>query len=171
MTATAPTRRTPGPPGSDVIENVFLNYFASKYSATDPTAFDGRSDYGPFIDQGIPAGGLFSGAEGIKTAAEVTIYGGTAGVALDPCYHQACDTFAQQQQQSLDELGDAAAHSVVAFAFAGPDVIPVRGRMRELRNVWRHLHFSIAVLACRSNILPLERTLRPWRSQSWPPRC
>jgi Zn-dependent M28 family amino/carboxypeptidase len=32
-----------------------------------PTAFDGRSDYGPFIANGVPAGGLFTGAEGIKT--------------------------------------------------------------------------------------------------------
>ena len=47
--------------------------------ATEPTAFDGRSDYGPFIDVGIPAGGLFSGAEGIKTAEEAAVYGGTAG--------------------------------------------------------------------------------------------
>ena len=30
--------------------------------------FDGRSDYGPFIAVGIPAGGLFTGAEGVKTA-------------------------------------------------------------------------------------------------------
>ena len=46
---------------------VFNGYFASQGLATDPTAFDGRSDYGPFIAAGIPAGGLFTGAEGIKT--------------------------------------------------------------------------------------------------------
>ena len=49
--------------------------------ATEPTAFDGRSDYGAFIDVGIPAGGLFTGAEGIKTAAQAAIYGGDAGVS------------------------------------------------------------------------------------------
>ena len=52
--------------------------------ATDPTAFDGRSDYGPFIAVGIPAGGLFTGAEGIKTAEQAAVYGGTAGVAVRP---------------------------------------------------------------------------------------
>ena len=57
-----------GPPGSDAIEEVFNKYFADQGLASDPTAFDGRSDYGPFIAVGIPAGGLFSGAEGIKTA-------------------------------------------------------------------------------------------------------
>ena len=38
-----------------------------------------------------PAGGLFTGAEGIKTAAEAATYGGTAGLAYDQCYHQLCD--------------------------------------------------------------------------------
>jgi hypothetical protein len=32
------------------IEDIFLDYFADQDLATDPTAFDGRSDYGPFID-------------------------------------------------------------------------------------------------------------------------
>ena len=41
----------------------------------------------------MPAGGLFSGAEGVKTAEEAAIYGGAAGSWYDPCYHQACDTF------------------------------------------------------------------------------
>ena len=62
--------------------------------ATVGTDFDGRSDYGPFIAVGIPAGGIFTGAEGIKTAEEAALFGGTAGVAYDICYHQACDTLA-----------------------------------------------------------------------------
>ena len=73
-----------GPPGSDVIESVFTRYFASQGLASEPTAFDGRSDYGPFIAAGIPAGGLFTGAEGIKTAEQAAKYGGTAGVAVRP---------------------------------------------------------------------------------------
>jgi Zn-dependent M28 family amino/carboxypeptidase len=48
---------TAGPAGSGQIEAVFNNYFAGQGLATDPTAFDGRSDYGPFIGVGIPAGG------------------------------------------------------------------------------------------------------------------
>jgi Zn-dependent M28 family amino/carboxypeptidase len=53
--------------GSGVVEDVFLKYFASQGLATEPTAFDGRSDYDAFISVGIPAGGLFTGAEGVKT--------------------------------------------------------------------------------------------------------
>jgi len=111
---------TVGPNGSDTIEDVFLDYFASQVLATEPTAFDGRSDYGPFIAVGIPAGGLFTGAEGLKTAAQVAIYGGTAGIQYDPCYHQACDTFAGTgvalALTALDQMSDAAAHAVLNFA-------------------------------------------------------
>jgi hypothetical protein len=52
-----------GPPGSAQIEALFNQYFAGQGLATEPTPFNGRSDYGPFIAVGIPAGGLFSGAE------------------------------------------------------------------------------------------------------------
>ena len=112
---------TAGPNGSKNIEKVFLDYFEFSADdvaplATEPTAFDGRSDYGPFIAVGIPAGGLFSGAEGIKTAEEAAIYGGTASVAYDPCYHQSCDDFGNNNDEGLDQLTDAAAHSVLNFA-------------------------------------------------------
>ena len=106
----------PGPPGSAEIEQIFNDYFASQGLATEPTAFDGRSDYGPFIAVGIPAGGLFSGAEGIKTAEEAAVYGGTAGEPYDPCYHQACDTINNLSTQALFELGDAAADAVLTLA-------------------------------------------------------
>lgn len=105
-----------GPEGSDTIERVFLDYFARQGLATEPTPFDGRSDYGPFIAVGIPAGGLFSGAEGIKTPEQARKFGGTAGVAFDPCYHEACDTVRNLSRLALDQLGDAAAHSVVRLA-------------------------------------------------------
>lgn len=112
-----------GPPGSDTIENVFLEYFGKQRLATEATAFDGRSDYGPFIDRRIPAGGLFSGAEEIKTPQQAAVFGGTAGVALDPCYHEACDTFQNVSRRSLHELSDAAVHAIVTFAFADANVI------------------------------------------------
>jgi Peptidase family M28 len=52
------------PEGSAQIEDMFLDYFASQGLATEPTAFDGRSDYGPFISAGIPAGGSLHGRRG-----------------------------------------------------------------------------------------------------------
>ena len=130
-----------GSTGSGVVEDVFTDYFASQGLASEPTAFDGRSDYDAFINVGIPAGGLFTGAEDIKTAEEAETYGGAAGVAYDPCYHQACDSFTpladggdpaayaaieagyppgtlvgNLNTQALDEMSDATAHGTLTFA-------------------------------------------------------
>ena len=105
-----------GPAGSAEIEDVFNAYFAANGLATEPTAFNGRSDYQAFINNGIPAGGLFTGAEGVKTAAQAAVYGGTAGAPYDPCYHQACDTFANNSSVVLDQMSDAIAHATITFA-------------------------------------------------------
>jgi Zn-dependent M28 family amino/carboxypeptidase len=114
---------TKGPTGSGNIEQVYASYFASQNLATDPTAFDGRSDYGPFINRGIPAGGLFTGAEGIKTAAQAATYGGTAGQPYDSCYHQACDSYPSNLNlTALDQMSDAIAHSVLTFALTSSSV-------------------------------------------------
>ena len=106
-----------GPPGSAQIEQVFTDYFATQNLPTSPTAFDGRSDYGPFIAAGIPSGGLFSGAEGVKRVEEAAVYGGEADVAYDSCYHQACDDITNLNTRALSELGDAAADAVATLAF------------------------------------------------------
>ncbi|MDC5696271.1 M28 family metallopeptidase [Intrasporangium calvum] len=105
-----------GPAGSGAIEAVFHDYFAKAGMASAETPFSGRSDYGPFIGVGIPAGGLFTGAEGVKTAEQAAIFGGEAGVAYDVCYHQACDNLSNINMKGLDEMSDAVAHSVLTFA-------------------------------------------------------
>lgn len=105
-----------GPNGSAVIEGVFNDFFAGEGEFTDPTEFDGRSDYFGFIEAGIPAGGLFTGAEGEKTAEQAVKYGGTAGVAYDPCYHQACDTIDNLDADTLGLMSDAIAHATLTFA-------------------------------------------------------
>jgi Zn-dependent M28 family amino/carboxypeptidase len=102
---------TAGPAGSDRIEAAFVRWFDRQGLATAPTAFDGRSDYGPFIDAGIPAGGLFTGAEGIKTDEEAATFGGTAGEPYDACYHSACDTRDNLDEEVLDQMADAVAHA------------------------------------------------------------
>jgi len=107
-----------GPPGSGAIEALFVDFYDDRGLASAPTPFDGRSDYGPFIAAGvdIPAGGLFTGAEGIKTPAQQAIYGGTVGSQYDPCYHQACDTFANNNNVVLDLNSDAIAFATLTYA-------------------------------------------------------
>jgi Zn-dependent M28 family amino/carboxypeptidase len=44
-----------GSTGSGVVEDVFVDFFESIGRETEPTAFDGRSDYDAFVAAGIPA--------------------------------------------------------------------------------------------------------------------
>ncbi len=118
----------PGPVGSAEIEQTFLRYFASIDQPTKGTDFNGRSDYGPFIAVGVPAGGLFTGAEGIKTADEAAIWGGTAGVAYDPCYHLACDTFANNSDEALGVNADGVAYAVLQYAMNAQEITGDRGK-------------------------------------------
>lgn len=105
-----------GPKGSANVEQVFLDYFADQGLPVEPTDFDGRSDYGPFIEAGIPAGGLFTGADGVKTEEQVEIYGGIAGDPYDPYYHTPDDDINNINVDALDQMSDAAAHAVLTFA-------------------------------------------------------
>ena len=111
-----------GPDGSDEIEALFERYYAERDIPSEPTAFSGRSDYQAFILNGVPSGGLFTGAEGIKTAAQVDKWGGTAGIAYDPCYHAACDTIDNLSHEALDINADAIAYVVYLYS-TGSEVI------------------------------------------------
>jgi len=106
----------PARPYSATIEKIFLDYFKANRIPNRPTAFDGRSDYGPFIAAGIPAGGLFTGAEEIKTPEEAAIFGGIAGEQYDGCYHLGCDDFFNLSNKALDVNSDAAAHALITLA-------------------------------------------------------
>jgi aminopeptidase S len=68
-----------GPDGSADIERLFLDCFSENSLAAEATQFDRGSDYAPFPEAGIPAGGLFAGDVGTKTTEQVRSYGGLAG--------------------------------------------------------------------------------------------
>jgi Zn-dependent M28 family amino/carboxypeptidase len=110
----------PGPNGSGTIEQVFQDFFDAKGEYTERIPFDGRSDYDAFTTAGIPAGGIFTGAEDHKTADEVPFWGGTVSAGLsgqyDPCYHLACDDISNINDEVLGIMSDAVAHSVLTFA-------------------------------------------------------
>ncbi|MDT9682640.1 M28 family peptidase [Streptomyces sp. TRM76323] len=105
-----------GPAGSAQLErdiNAFLDKRGLPHEGTD---FTGRSDYGPFIEVGIPAGGTFTGAEGVKTPAQARKFGGTAGIAYDPCYHAACDDLDNIDMTAFDVNIDVIANAVGTYA-------------------------------------------------------
>lgn len=138
------------PAGSAEIEDVFEAFYADRGEPFQDTEFSGRSDYGPFIAIGIPAGGLFTGAEGVKTEEEAVLYGGVAGAAYDPCYHAPCDNLTgaghdealydlleqgyelkgNVNVEALDLNSDAVASAVATFARDASSVTDARVQVR-----------------------------------------
>jgi len=101
---------------SAIIQSIFEQNFIQRNISWDLTGFNGRSDYGPFIAAGIPAGGLFTGAEDVKTPEQRVKYGGLANAAFDPCYHASCDTVSNINQVALKEMAIAAAYTLEYLA-------------------------------------------------------
>lgn len=118
----------PGPAGSAEIEKTFESFFNMRGIPFKGTDFSGRSDYGPFIAVGIPSGGLFTGAEGIKTAEEAALWGGTAGEQYDPCYHLACDTSDNNNDFALDVNSDAVAYATLQYAMNTQEINGLKGK-------------------------------------------
>lgn len=115
-----------GPNGSGTVEKVFQDFFDARGSYTERIPFDGRSDYDEFTVVGIPAGGIFTGAEVHKTPFQQSQWGGVVADGLagqfDPCYHLACDSYGINGHPDnindtvLAEMSDAVAHAVLTFA-------------------------------------------------------
>lgn len=104
------------PEGSIQTEKLFTSYFDATKQPWVDTEFSGRSDYQAFIENGVAASGLFTGAEGKKTNAEVKLFGGTAGAAYDANYHTAKDDLANVSTKALENNSDAIAHAVLTLA-------------------------------------------------------
>tara|TARA_R110002060_G_scaffold71605_1_gene80243 strand:- start:1870 stop:2370 length:501 start_codon:yes stop_codon:yes gene_type:complete len=106
-----------GPPGSAEAEAAFQDYFTNiaHFNYTE-VQFDGRSDYGPFLDVGIPCGGITTGAEGIKTVEEQAMFGGKAGIAYDVYYHGKGDNLSNLHLGAWTEMTKALAHVTAIYA-------------------------------------------------------
>lgn len=119
-----------GPPGSAAIERRLLAALGQVGVQGQGTDFDGRSDYGPFIAAGIPAGGLFTGAEERKTPEQAARWGGRAGESFDPNYHTPRDDLANLDRVALDRNVRAIAGVVGGYALdlTGPDGVPPRAQ-------------------------------------------
>lgn len=104
------------PRASAHIVDVLSQFYADRNIPSKRLSAGGRSDHKPFADVGIPFGGIFTGAEEIKSAQEAAIWGGRAGVAFDPCYHRACDNLDNYAPQALDVNADAVANATLFFA-------------------------------------------------------
>jgi len=75
----------------------------------------GSSDHFSFDQAGVPTGGLFSGANELKSEDQAALFGGTADAPEDACYHLACDTADRIDAKLLGELARAAAWTTGAL--------------------------------------------------------
>ncbi|WP_404431366.1 M28 family metallopeptidase [Microbacterium lacus] len=116
------------PEGSIQIEDLFERYFTSVGEPYEDAEFSGRSDYSAFIAAGIPSGGLFTGAEAVKSEEQASIWGGTEGASFDPCYHLVCDTIGNVNAHALEVNSDAIALAVLAYSYSTELVNGVVGR-------------------------------------------
>ncbi|KAI0164666.1 aminopeptidase Y [Xylariaceae sp. FL1272] len=124
-----------GPTGSAEAERLFEDYFTAEGLPFTASEFSGRSDYAGFIDAGIPSGGLFSGADGNKTAEEAALFGGQAGIIYDPNYHTALDTVDNLNPTCFMQMTKAIAHSVAVYGRSW-EGFPPRNNTVSVRKRW-----------------------------------
>lgn len=116
------------PEGSAGIERTLAAYLDDAGKPAEDTSFDGRSDYDGFTLAGIPAGGLFSGAEEKKTPEQAQRWGGEADQPFDPNYHKKEDDLSHIDRTAMEIHGGGVAYSVGLYAQdqRGRNGIPIR---------------------------------------------
>lgn len=128
-----------GPPGSDVAEKLFEDWFAARHLTTFGAEFNGRSDYGPFLEAGVPCGGLDTGADGVKTEEEAALYGGIAGEQYDQNYHTAADNVTNLATFPFEVNVKAIAHAVATYGNSWKG-FPARLPSNSTAPARRHVH-------------------------------
>ena len=126
-----PSPRDPNPrvpEGSAGIERTLVGYLADAGETAQDTGFDGRSDYDGFTLAGIPAGGLFSGAEEKMTREQADLWHGKADEPFDPNYHKSTDTLDHIDQRALEINGAGVGYVVGIYAQdqRGRNGVPIR---------------------------------------------
>jgi Zn-dependent M28 family amino/carboxypeptidase len=116
------------PEGSAGIERTLAAYLNGAGKPPEDTSFDGRSDYDGFTQSGVPAGGLFSGAEEKMSDEQAKRWGGQAGEPFDPNYHKPTDTLDHVDRTALEINAGGIAYAVGLYAQdqGGRNGIPVR---------------------------------------------
>ena len=103
-------------PGSEAITDFLMDALESAGTGAERMDLGGSSDHFAFDQAGVPTGGIFSGANEVKTDAEASEFGGQADLPMDACYHLACDMAENVDSQQVATFADAAAAAAVALA-------------------------------------------------------
>ncbi|KAI1145320.1 peptidase family M28 [Nemania diffusa] len=111
-----------GPAGSEVIEQIYIDYYTSQGLEVTPAILTNGSDYASFW--------------GILNKPFGFINTGTAP-AQDPCYHQACDTIDNPSQDTLIINTRAAANTIAILSTDGPNLLPRTTINATMADTWR----------------------------------
>ena len=116
------------PEGSAGIERTFVVYLEDAGKAAQDTSFVGRSDYDGFTKAGVPAGGLYSGAEEKMTRGQADLWDGKADEPFDPNYHKDTDTLDHIDRRAMEINGAGVADVVGIYAQdqRGRNGVPIR---------------------------------------------
>ena len=116
------------PEGSAGIERNFVAYLKDAGETAEDTSFVGRSDYDGFTKAGVPAGGLFSGAEEKMTGEQAELWDGKGDEPFDPNYHKASDTLDHIDRRALEINGAGVGYVVGLYAQdqRGRNGVPIR---------------------------------------------
>jgi Zn-dependent M28 family amino/carboxypeptidase len=116
------------PEGSAGIERTLAAFLKGAGKPPEDTPFAGNSDYDGFTQAGVPVGGIFSGAEEKKSAAQAQRWGGQADASFDPNYHKATDTLEHVDRTALEINGGGVAYAVGMYAQdqSGRNGVPIR---------------------------------------------
>ncbi|KAK0614765.1 hypothetical protein B0T14DRAFT_593379 [Immersiella caudata] len=97
------------PPGSDVIERIYIDHFESQGITVTPAILTNGSDYASFWKiLNKPFGYLHTGT----------------GAAQDPCYHRACDSIDNANPETITINARAAAHMLAVLSEEGASLVP-----------------------------------------------
>ena len=88
-----------------------------------------------------PPAGCSPAPRAIKTPEQAAVYGGTAGVAYDPNYHQPGDTVSNLSSRALGEMSDGVAHATMTLARSRTGLFEDASR-RPLRKAVRTKTFN-----------------------------
>ncbi|KAG0204066.1 Leucyl aminopeptidase yscIV [Mortierella sp. GBA30] len=100
------------------LDSLLAEYFHFSKKDFEYAALTRGSDYRPFLTEGIPAGGLMTGASSKKTMDQRKRFGGVANAQLDPCYHKSCDTLDNVSKEALELMSQAALHAITKLSIA-----------------------------------------------------
>ncbi|CAF2828757.1 unnamed protein product [Rotaria sp. Silwood2] len=109
---------------SKKITTLFRNWFNDENLPWDNVNLTTAiSDYLPFLIGNMPVGGVFSGADGIKTKEQCDRYASYLGpdpycmpnIAFDQCYHKSCDTIWNINKFAYEKLTKAVAYALEYF--------------------------------------------------------